>query len=70
MLAKSRKHKVIGRTIILINSTKHKKGTKYQGELEGRREDGNLYFIDCKITPPNQHEKAALKLNPKVVVTG
>jgi hypothetical protein len=60
----------MGRTKILINSTKHKNGTRYQGELEGRREDGNLYFIDCRSTPPNQHERAAPKLNPKVVVTG
>jgi len=45
MLAKRRKQRVIGRTKILINSTKHKNGTKYQGELTGSKEEENLYFI-------------------------
>jgi len=45
MLAKRRKHKVIGRTLILISSTIHKKGTRYQGEFAGSNEDTALYFI-------------------------
>lgn len=39
MLASRRKHKVMGRTIILTSSTTLRKGIKYQGELEGRMEE-------------------------------
>jgi len=70
ILAKRRKHRVIGRTEILINSTIHKNGTRYQGEFEGSREEGNLNFTVWIKTPPNQHERAAPKLKPNVVVIG
>jgi hypothetical protein len=69
-LASSRKQRVIGRTSTLTTSTKHKKGTKYQGELEGSIAEKKVALFICKKTPPNQQERAALRLNPKVVVTG
>jgi len=70
MLANKRKQSVIGRTKTLISSTKQRKQIRYQGEWEGRREEGNLNFIIWIRIPPNQQEKAAPKLNLKVVVTG
>jgi len=56
--------------MIETSSTRHKNIIRYQGVLEGRRELGNLYFIHWIKPPPIQHERAAPKLNPKVVVTG
>lgn len=70
ILANKRKHKVIGRTITLINSTTDKKGTKYQGELDGRKEEINLNFNNWRRIPLNQHERAAPILKLKVVVMG
>jgi hypothetical protein len=70
MFAKSRKHKVKGRTITLVNSTKHKKGIKYHGELAGRIEDKLNTFTLCNNILTTQQVSAALKLNAKVVVTG
>jgi len=45
ILARRRKHRVIGRTMTLINSTTHKNGTKYHGELAGNKVERDLYFI-------------------------
>lgn len=70
MLANRRKHKVMGRTEMLTSSTRHKKGTRYQGEFCGRTAEKTFDFIVCKKMPHNQQESAALRLNPKVVVTG
>jgi len=70
MLANSRKQSVMGRTSTLTTSTKHRKGTKYQGELEGSIAEKKEALFICKKIPPNQQERAALRLNPKVVVTG
>lgn len=69
-MANSRKHKVIGRTIILTASTNLKKGTKYHGELEG-----NTFWKDILLKRKskillNHKDLAKNKLNPKVVVTG
>jgi len=70
MLANNRKHKVIGRTIILMSSTILRNGTKYQGEFLGRTEDTVKYLLPCSKIPLNQNNKAALKLKPNLVVTG
>jgi len=70
ILANKRKQRVIGRTLILISSTKHKKGIRYQGEFRGRREERDLNFIIWIKILVIQHERAADKLNPKVVVRG
>jgi len=70
ILANNRKHKVTGRTEILINSTTLKKDAKYQGEFKGKREDKDLTFTKNIIILTNQNNKAILKLKLKVVVTG
>lgn len=70
MLANSRKHKVKGRTRILTISTNLRKGTKYQGEFEGRRAEEENFLFKSKKMLNNQKENAAPKLNAKVVVTG
>jgi len=70
ILAKRRKHRVIGRTIILIISTKDKKGTKYQGVLAGSKEEADEGFTRKIITLANHKANAAAKLKDKVVVTG
>lgn len=70
ILASSRKHKVIGRTKILIISTSLKKGTKYQGELIGSKLETAFDLIIKRKTLLSQKEKAADKLKERVVVTG
>jgi len=70
ILARRRKHKVIGRTIILIISTKDRKGIKYQGVLAGKREEAEEGLTTKIITLANHKDKAAAKLKDKVVVTG
>lgn len=70
MFAKSRKHKVIGRTIMLTISTKDRKGTRYQGVLAGKRDEVDMGLTKKMITLANHKDKAAAKLNDKVVVTG
>jgi hypothetical protein len=70
MFASNRKHKVIGRTRILTNSTIPRKGDKYQGEFSGRRDAIELLFKLRRETLINHIKKATLKFNPKVVVTG
>jgi hypothetical protein len=70
ILAKRRKHRVIGRTKILINSTTLRKGIKYQGELEGSSAAEDLGFIRRRLTLANHRQKAPPKLKDKVVVTG
>jgi len=70
ILARRRKHKVIGRTIILIISTKDKKGTRYHGVLAGKREDADKGFTKKIITLANHKDRAAAKLNANVVVIG
>jgi len=70
ILAKRRKHKVIGRTMILIISTKDKKGIKYQGVLAGNKEEVDEGFTKKIITLASHKDSAAAKLKDKVVVTG
>jgi hypothetical protein len=70
MLARRRKHKVTGRTRILIISTKDKNGIKYQGVLAGKREEADEGFTKKMITLANHKDNAAAKLKDKVVVTG
>jgi len=70
ILARRRKHKVNGRTTTLINSTNPKKGTRYQGELEGNAKETLNLFMDWTKTPPIQQDKANLKLNLITVETG
>jgi hypothetical protein len=70
MLAKRRKHKVIGRTDKLTNSTSLKKDTKYQGDPKGKNLDVDKAFIFRRKKVDNQKEKAADKLKERVVVTG
>lgn len=70
MFASNRKQRVTGRTSTLTTSTKHKKGTKYQGEFEGNIAEKKVDLFICKKIPPSQQARAALRLNPKVVVTG
>jgi len=70
MLANNRKHKVTGRTKILISSTIDKNGIKYQGELEGSTAAAFKLLIFWIKTPLSQNEKAKLKLKLRLVVTG
>jgi len=70
ILANRRKHRVIGRTIILTISTNLKKGIKYQGVLVGSREDADEGFTRKIITLANHRDSAAPKLKDRVVVTG
>jgi hypothetical protein len=53
-----------------MSSTTHKKGTRYQGVSIGSRDLNGFNFINWIKDPPSQQDSAALKLNPKVVVTG
>jgi len=70
ILASNRKHKVIGRTTILINSTTLKNEIKYQGEFEGSTEETLKCLVLWITTPLSQKDRAALKLNIIVVVKG
>jgi len=70
IFAKSRKHKVIGRTIILIISTRDKKGMRYHGVFDGKREEVDIGLTKKMITLANHKDRAAAKLNDKVVVIG
>lgn len=70
MFASKRKHKVIGRTTILISSTNLKKGAKYQGELDGRITPPTEILNSIKRTLLNHNERAILRLKPSTVVTG
>lgn len=70
MFARSRKHRVIGRTIILIISTKDKKGIRYHGVLAGKRDEVDMGLTKKMITLANHKDRAAAKLNDKIVVTG
>lgn len=70
ILANSRKHKVIGRTLILTNSTSLRKGTRYQGDPAGNTVEQRLTLIRSKSILLTQNHKAIPRLNPKVVVTG
>lgn len=60
----------MGRTIILIISTKDKKGIRYHGVLAGKRDEVDIGFTKKIITLANHKERAAAKLNDRVVVTG
>lgn len=70
ILAKSRKHKVIGRTIILIISTKDKKGIRYHGVFAGKRDEVDIGLTKKMITLAIHKDRATAKLNDRVVVTG
>lgn len=70
ILANKRKHRVIGRTIILIISTRDKKGIRYQGVLAGNKEEVDEGLTKKMITLANHNANAAAKLKDKVVVTG
>lgn len=70
ILAKRRKHRVIGRTMMLIISTKDKKGIKYQGVLAGNKEEVDEGFTKKIITLANHKANAAARLKDNVVVTG
>jgi hypothetical protein len=70
ILARRRKHRVIGRTIILIISTNDKKGIRYQGVLAGKREETEEGLTIKIMTLANHKDKAEAKLKDKVVVTG
>jgi hypothetical protein len=70
MLAKRRKHKVIGRTMILTISTSARKAIKYQGELEGTKRE-MLFTLIRSIKILIDHSiNAVLRLKAKAVVTG
>jgi len=69
-LANNRKHKVIGRTIELTNSTTLKNGAKYQGEFNGSKLDTKLGFNVMINTLRHHSLKASPRLNLKVVVVG
>jgi len=70
ILARSRKHKVIGRTKILTISTKLKKKIKYHGEPIGNKAlKGNTFIIRIRILQ-NQKHKAKDRLNLNTVVKG
>lgn len=71
ILANSRKHRVIGRTLILVASTILKKGARYHGDPLGSNLELDLFFTKYKsITVPNQKERANERLKASVVVTG
>lgn len=70
MFASRRKHKVIGRTKILINSTTLKKEIKYQGELFGTKTEIEFSLINISKILKAQKTNAAPKLKERVVVTG
>lgn len=70
IFAKRRKHRVIGRTIILIISTKDKKGIRYHGVLVGKREEAAIGLTKKIMMLASHKDSAAAKLNDKVVVTG
>jgi hypothetical protein len=56
--------------MILIISTRDRKGTRYQGVLAGKREEADKGFTAKIITLASHKDKAAAKLKDKVVVTG
>jgi len=70
ILANRRKHRVIGRTKILIISTKDKKGIRYHGVLAGNKEEVDEGLTKKIITLVNHNANAAARLKDKVVVTG
>lgn len=70
MLANSRKQRVIGRTSSLTNSTSLRNAIKYQGELDGTKNEIKLVFVKNNKILKIQKLKAILKLKAKVVVTG
>jgi len=70
MLANKRKHKVIGRTIILTISTILRNEMRYQGEFAGTKVETLLLFNESNKTLKNHKTKANLKLKARVVVTG
>ena len=70
MLASNRKHKVIGRTMILTISTRLKNEIKYHGELEGTSNEMLLFFVSRSSILINHSVNAKLKLKASVVVTG
>lgn len=70
MLASKRNLKVIGRTIILMNSTTLKKEERYQGEFPGKKFPVLLVRKKIMIILENQKKKAILKSLVNRVVTG
>lgn len=70
MFAIKRKHKVNGRTLILISSIKHKNTHKYQGVLEGKNLL-NLFSLESKgIILLIHQENDIHKLKINIVVKG
>lgn len=69
IFANNRKQRVIGRTLKLINSTKQRKGTRYQGEFEGKRTEKVRSFTIRIATLAIHKLKARVKLNLNEVVT-
>jgi len=70
MLANKRKHKVTGRTKMLVTSTILRNGTKYHGEFAGKTAETMNWLILWTQIPLIQKSIAEPKLNPKLVVTG
>lgn len=56
--------------MILIISTKDKKGIRYQGVLAGNKEEADEGFTKKMITLASHSANAAARLKDKVVVTG
>lgn len=56
--------------MILIISTKDKKGMRYHGVLAGKRDEIDIGLTKKIITLANHRDRATAKLNDKVVVTG
>jgi hypothetical protein len=70
ILAKRRKLRVMGRTLILTNSTTLKNGIKYLGVFIGRATETkeSLTLVISNVEP--QKNRATLKLIPTEVVKG
>lgn len=56
--------------MILIISTKDKKGIRYHGVLAGRRDEIDIGLTKKIMTLASHKARAAAKLNDRVVVTG
>jgi len=56
--------------MILIISTRDKKGIRYHGVLTGKRDEVDIGLTKKITTLANHKDRAAAKLNDKVVVTG
>lgn len=56
--------------MILIISTKDRKGIRYHGVLAGKRDEVDIGLTKKMITLASHKDRAAAKLNDKVVVIG